>query len=385
MQLNSNNLICLVAGQSAGHILPALTIAGQIKQAQPETQFLFFSNHTALDLKLLSHHPLINQHVPLHLPQIPYRAPWRLPRFAWQLLKTLAQVYKLLKRTRPKQIISTGGLVSVPVGVLGWWLKIPVIVYELNLHPGKAVQFLARFATQIKVCFAQTMHDLPKGKSELVDYPIRFTPQDYLLDHAQAFKLVQVELTIPKRHCEEPWLRQGSAGASQGDVPVRRSFQAKDGAIHLNENSFFKTILILGGSQGSRSLNELVMGYVSQLPAGCKLQIIHQTGAQNCELLEQFYLLKQIPALVFSYRDNLMPYMICADLIICRAGAGTLAEVLPLHKPVIVIPLQTSYTSHQLENAQALAQTNSQLTVLIQSEIEATPQTLYDTITTLLI
>jgi UDP-N-acetylglucosamine--N-acetylmuramyl-(pentapeptide) pyrophosphoryl-undecaprenol N-acetylglucosamine transferase len=378
MQLNSNNLICLVAGQSAGHILPALTIAGQIKQAQPETQFLFFSNHTALDLKLLSHHPLINQHVPLHLPQIPYRAPWRLPRFAWQLLKTLAQVYKLLKRTRPKQIISTGGLVSVPVGVLGWWLKIPVIVYELNLHPGKAVQFLARFATQIKVCFAQTMHDLPKGKSELVDYPIRFTPQDYLLDHAQAFKLVQVELTIPKRHCEE----QSDAANYLHDLVSVGGSQPSQ----INQfNNIFKTILILGGSQGSRSLNELVMGYVNQLPAGSQVQIIHQTGAQNCDLLKQFYTLKNIPALVFSYRENLMPYMICADLIICRAGAGTLAEVLPLRKPVIVIPLQTSYTSHQLENAQALAQTNSQLTVLIQSEIEATPQTLYSIITTLLI
>ncbi len=347
MQLVSNSLVCFVAGQSAGHILPALTLAERLKQANPTTKILFFSNASTLDLKLLSSNPLVDQHVPLQLPQIPYRAPWRLPVFVWQLAKTIWRVYRILQQTRPVQIISTGGLVSVPVGVIGWWLKVPLTLYELNVHSGKAVKFLARFATQIKVCFAQAVHDLPKGKSELVDYPIRFTVRDYQLSKPQAWEDVQ-------------------AGALQ----------------FLPTN---KTVLILGGSQGSRSLNELVMGYVNQLPAGMHLQIIHQTGAQNCGLLQQFYKLRAMPALVFSYQANLMPYMVLADLIICRAGAGTLAEIVPLQKPTIVIPLQTTYTSHQLENAQALATLYSHLSLLTQSEIEVNPQMLYERIATLLV
>ena len=347
MPLNSSNLICLVAGQSAGHILPALTIAAQLKRADPAAKILFFSNASALDLKLLANNALVDQHVPLQLPQIPYRAPWRLPIFVWQLFKTVWQVRKILKSARPLQTISTGGLVSVPVGLMSWWLKIPLTLYELNVHPGKAVKFLARFAVQIKVCFPQTVHDLPKGKSVLVDYPIRFTKVDYQLSPVQAWQMLPV--------------------GQSGLVPTR------------------KTILILGGSQGSRSLNELVMGYINGLPANSQVQIIHQTGAQSCELLLKFYQLKSVPALVFSYQENLMPYLVVADLIICRAGAGTLAEVLPLNKPVIVIPLQTSYTSHQLENGQALAQLHPQLNLLVQSEIEATPQTLYERISLLLV
>jgi UDP-N-acetylglucosamine--N-acetylmuramyl-(pentapeptide) pyrophosphoryl-undecaprenol N-acetylglucosamine transferase len=131
-------------------------------------------------------------------------------------------------------------------------------------------------------------------------------------------------------------------------------------------------MLILGGSQGSLFINQTIYQLVEQLAqtkCDLNLQIIHQTGDHEATNFTEFYLKHKIPAIVFNYDNNLMPYYKLADLIICRSGAGTLAEILPLKTSCITIPLQTSYTNHQLENALELAKENSWVHVLKQAEI----------------
>lgn len=324
--------ICLVAGNSAGHILPALTIAQNIKNNHDQTKIIFFSNNTKLDLSILTNHPVLNTHIILPLIALPYQKPWLLPKFIWQTLQAIKISYKNLKLNQPCELISTGGLIAIPVCLAARYLKIPITIYELNVEPGKAAKLLTKIATKTNLCFEQTQKFLPKVKCQIVPYPIRFTEQDYQLTRTQAVEI-----------------------------------------INQNHHAYFKpnyqTILILGGSQGSLFINQLIPKFILKSQT-INLQIIHQTGAYAIQELTNFYAAQNIPALVFDYQANLMPYYRAANLIVCRAGAGTLAEIIPLNTACITIPLETSYTSHQVKNAVTLAQTYSQIIVLKQTDIQ---------------
>jgi UDP-N-acetylglucosamine--N-acetylmuramyl-(pentapeptide) pyrophosphoryl-undecaprenol N-acetylglucosamine transferase len=345
MKIKKNNLVCFVAGKSAGHILPALTIANNLKVANVNTKIIFFSNHTKLDFNLLKNNPNINRHIALRLMQIPYQKPWRCFTFAGQIIKSLWSSYQVLKTEQPRQIISTGGLVSIPICLIGKYLKIPVTVYELNVEPGKATKFIAHFADEVKVCFQKTKQFLTTNKCTLTPYPTRFTKLDYTLTKKDALNFVKQD--NPK-------------------------FSQKH-----------KTILILGGSQGSLFINELIHKFISQYKND-NLQIIHQIGQNDNFNWHSFYLAKKIPAIAFSYQSNLMPYYIAADLIICRAGAGTLAEITPLNTPCVIIPLQTGYTSHQLDNAIEVANDHLQIEVLKQNDVQQNFNIFYNHVSELL-
>ncbi len=326
-------IICLVAGKSAGHILPAITIANQIKKQAETCQILFISNQTALDYQVLNHNPIINQHVGINLINLPYKQFWLLPKFIYQLFYAGYCAWKILKKQNISQIISTGGIISIPVCLIAKYLKIPIIIYELNVEPGKATNFLAKFSDQIKICFAKTSTYLPKyqTKCELITYPTRFNNHDYELTKSQALQII----------------KQKNASFNQTN----------------------QTILILGGSQGSLFINQTFAKLINQNPA-LKIQVIHQTGSQDQTNWPEFYAKHQIANITFSYESNLMPYYILADLIICRSGAGTLAEILPLKTKTITIPLKTGYTSHQIDNALEIAKNYPYITVLEQSEIQ---------------
>ena len=331
--MNPKSYICFVAGKSAGHILPALTIAQELKKTRPQLEIIFISNHTALDYQALNHNPVISQHLALNLMGIPTKKPWLLPKFFWQLVNAFLQTYQIFKKNLPNQVISTGGLIAIPVCLVAKFFKIPIIIYELNVTPGKATKFLAKFASEIKICFSKTAQFLPSAKCQLSSYPTRFSITDYNLDKLNAFNFIK-----NKNH---------------------------------NFKDSNKTILILGGSQGSLFINQTIYQFIAQTnqQADLNLQIIHQTGNQDLTNSQDFYRTNKIPAIVFSYETNLMPYYKCADLIICRSGAGTLAEILPLKTRCITIPLETIYTSHQLENALENAREHAWVHVLKQAEI----------------
>ncbi len=327
-----NNHICLVAGKSAGHILPAITLVQNLKAQDPHLFVSFISNQTALDYQALSHNPVINQHLAIDLMPIPTRKLWLLPKFSWQLMRAIWQTYRYFKNHRPNQIISTGGLIAIPVCLVAKHFNIAITIYELNVIPGKATKFLAKIANQTNICFQQTQAYLPGINCTVTTYPNRFKASDYDLTQVQALALIKLK--------------------------------------NANFNAARKTILILGGSQGSLFINELICKFINQNPnIAQKIQIIHQTGSNDQTNWPNFYDQYHIPAIVFSYDSNLMPYYKLADLIICRSGAGSLAEILPLKTACITIPLQTNYTSHQLQNAQAIAQENSWIKLFEQSAL----------------
>ncbi len=316
--------ICYVAGKSGGHIIPALTLAQQFKTKNPDYTILFFSTTTELDKKIIQRNTLVDVHVPLKLDNIPRKNILQYPKFLWELVTTKFTIFYTLLKYQPEKIISMGGYISVPVCLIAKILRIPVEVYELNATPGAAVKLLSYFANKTFICFNNTQKLLPRTTCTFTNYPVRFT--------------------------EKNLYQKAEACSRLGISPTK------------------KVILVLGGSQGSLFINKLMQDFVTKSPRD--FYIIHQTGERDIQELTNFYTNNNQEALVFAYRADLDLCYSAADLIIARAGAGTLFEILHFKKQAIIIPLETTITDHQLHNAQAMAEHYPQLfTVVRQSDI----------------
>ncbi len=327
--------VCCVAGKSGGHILPCLQFAKQhIPSAN--TPLIFISTTAALDKKIIAQFPEITDHLELSLANIPYRSWWKLPRFIFSFMAAIWKSFWYLKKHRPSHVISTGGFVSVPVCIAARLLSIPVYLFELNAVPGKATAALAHIATKVFICFKEAQKHF-KRSCMLAPYPLRFSEAD-------------------------------------------RSQSCSEARITIGLEPDKKTLLILGGSQGSHFLNNVIQ----QLPHEMlrTYQIIHQTGSDQVAQCTEFYVNSRITAQVFAYRDNLAPYYQAADSIICRAGAGTLFEALFFNKKTIVIPLETQTTDHQKDNAYAMQAMYPDLfSTLLQKEIAKNPRLLAEKLT----
>lgn len=306
-------IFCFVAGKSGGHLLPCITKAEKILQTVPNSQVYLFSAGSSLDCTIMDKHPIINHYIPSTLESIPYKQPWLFPLFLYHFTSYFVHSVIKLWQLAPQKIISFGGLNSVPVCLAGRLLGIPFDLYELNVQPGKTVQFLSYFTNNIYICFAQTADYFKNKRCILTPYPVRF---------------------------------------SENDTQYNRKALIKK--LSLLEHK--KTILILGGSQGSVFLNQAIKKMIEQDESlAKKIQVIHQIGIYDQDDYVQFYKKHDIPAIVFAYHESLQDYYNCADLIICRAGAGTLFEAHFFEKPCIIIPLETDLNNHQLQNGYAMA------------------------------
>lgn len=305
--------ICYVAGKSGGHIIPAMTHAQAELNKNPESSILFFSTNSPLDRSIIKEFSFISFHKPLHLGNIPRKKLWLWPRFLLQLSIVLMQSAYSLIRYRPKKVVSTGGYISLPVCFVAWVLRIPVEVYELNVIPGAAAKVLSYIAQKTHCCFEKTVHFMPqKAACKVSPYPVRYNDSDKL-SKQEACKLL-------------------------GIVSDKR------------------VILILGGSQGSRFVNDVVKKGVFCSKNKDKLHIIHQTGKNDVSSVKQCYQELGISSDVFAYRHDLSLYYSAADKIIARAGAGTLFEIAFFKKPAFIIPLEAATTGHQVDNAHAMVE-----------------------------
>lgn len=229
---------------------------------------------------------------------------WTIP----SLLKTpigLLQAFFMLLTIKPKVILSFGGFASFPVVVSGWILRIPIVIHEQTSQAGRANRLSSIFADQILVARESSLKYFPSNKTIVCGNPI----------------IKEIEDILPKK--------------SLAAVP---------------------TIYITGGSRGSVSLNSVIFDVVDQLLKDHK--VIHQTGHID---YEKFMRLKKSlskqRASRYQVAAEIDPFRIHqlfkkADLVISRAGANTVAEIIAAKRPAILIPLPISYLNEQLGNAQ---------------------------------
>ena len=337
-----NQYICYVAGKSGGHIIPALTHAQQEKRSNQHLKILFFSTNSALDRSLLEHNKLIDLYQPLELGNVPRKNILAWPWFIVQLIIVFFKTIHCLVRYRPVKVVSMGGYISVPVCYIARLLRIPCEVYELNVVPGEAVKLLSKTAAVTHLCFAETKKYLPKAvHCQVSAYPLRYTEHDKIS-------------------------RQAACDAL--GIDARKSI-----------------ICVLGGSQGSRFINELMQAYILQSSYRNDCVIIHQTGLADVASVQDFYHQQGVAALVFAYRNDVHLCYAAADVIVARAGAGTLFEILFFQKHAIIIPLETATTDHQKDNALTMQAEHAQFfTVLLQGDIAKNPAPFFERLGTFL-
>lgn len=322
--------ICFVAGHSGGHMLPTITKAQQHKNKYSLSSILFFTTSTSLDQRVLKDYTFIDTVVPLHIENLPsIKTLWRLPLFGLKLFVSFFKSIYYLSIHKPSVIISMGGYVSIPVCLAGKVLGIPVELYELNVEPGKAISFLAPFARSISITYQKTATYFPRYTCTYVPYPVRFTEHDKALGKDYAREKLGLSTTK-------------------------------------------KTIFVLGGSKGSQALNKFMFSWIhNNTDLHSDIQLIHQLGEHHLTHGTELYKSYNIPHIIFDYRNDLALLYQSADLIICRAGAGTLAEVSFFNKSALIIPLETKQTQHQLYNAQEMVHLSKGAMKLIrQHEVE---------------
>ena len=233
----------------------------------------------------------------------------------WKLPIGFVQSLWYLWQFMPDVVFSKGGYVAVPAVLAARIYRIPVLIHESDAVPGLSNQFLGKYASRIAVSYPSAEEYFPRERTALVGNPVR------------------KEIT-------------------GGDAYILRK------TLHFTESR--KTILILGGSQGSKNLNDAIVRILPQLLS--RFQVIHQTGQANYEYVTQFAASQGIKAghegyyaAAFLDSNRLRDSYALADLVISRAGATSIAEIAANEKPSILVPLEGSANDHQRMNAYALA------------------------------
>ncbi len=319
-------VLCAVAGSSGGHIIPGIVAMRSLEDQA--SQVLFFTTASSIDRSLAQQYSSSFTYCALPIEQVPGKRIWRYPLFFYRFIQSFIISFLELRAKKPASVMSMGGLVSLPVCWAAWFLKIDVILFELNAVPGKAVRWLAPCADKVQVCFEEAGDYFDKKKVLNVPYPHRFTDEK------------NVSQEVAREHL--------------GIDPAR------------------KTILILGGSQGSYAINQLIKCLVEDYPYFAQeVTIIHQTGASLYEQKDasswftQFYKQRGVRSLVFDFNQELHYCYLAADIIIMISGAGTLFVIEHFNKRALLIPLEHAQ-GHQVDNALAMIKRHSDLFTMIR-------------------
>jgi UDP-N-acetylglucosamine--N-acetylmuramyl-(pentapeptide) pyrophosphoryl-undecaprenol N-acetylglucosamine transferase len=339
-----DKVIYVVAAGSGGHILPALTLAKHWQTNNHNGKIVFWGSNKAIDKKVTSDATFLSEFIGINLTGLSLKKFWRLPAIIFWLIFAFIKCACRSIKQRPEKIICTGGLIGIPTCLAGRLTGTPVEIYELNVVPGKAITALMLVASKIYIVFEETKKycsflgiDL-SYKCEVIKYPIRFSDEDRVpQDKNKIIEQINRENIATKEFS-----------------PNR------------------KTIFVLGGSQGSVTLNKCFQKFLQDNPnLYNKIQIVHQIGNNEIDSYLSMYKSLDLPAIAFSYNPDLKNFYQLSDLIICRAGAGTIFEVEFFKKPCIVIPLVAATTSHQIQNAHAMAKKHPELfTVIEQKALE---------------
>lgn len=307
--------ICCIGAKSGGHIIPAIFYG---KNHIDKYKLTLFTSNNNLDKTIVQNYDFISHHCTISLGNFPEKKILKYPKFLIQLILSFFKSLIFLIKYRPAKIINFGSYISVPISLAAWVLRVPVVLFELNTVPGKAIKFLVPISQKVKICFKQAKNYFPINKVIYESYPIRFKETD---------KLSKIEA------CKK-----------------------------LGLNPHEPVLFILGGSQGSEFINNfsksLILKNFKDLE---RLQVIHQAGNKQITEIKEFYQKNNIRSQVFEFSKNLSLYYNAADFVLSRAGAGTLFELLYFKKKSIIIPLKSSITDHQINNAQALEKEHPEL------------------------
>lgn len=318
-----NDRILIAGGGTGGHIYPAVAVAQKIKKINPNVEVDFVGTVLGLEKKIIP-----REGFPLYFIKAAalnnvglFSKIFSLLILPWGIFQSLILILKL----KPRVVFGVGGYASGPMMLAAILLRKPTVVFESNAHPGFTNRWLAKFVDHAFVNFEASK--LFFKKSEVVGFPVR----------------------------------EGMNLSSEGKRRER-------GENKLNEVKF--RVLIFGGSQGARGINQIVLAAMkTRDPRLENYEFVHQIGATDWKYYEEEYgrlNLRNVEKFEFLY--DMPERYNWADLIVCRAGAATLAELAFCKKAAILIPFPFASDNHQQKNAEALERGHA-AKVLIQKDL----------------
>jgi UDP-N-acetylglucosamine--N-acetylmuramyl-(pentapeptide) pyrophosphoryl-undecaprenol N-acetylglucosamine transferase len=318
--------ILIAAGGTGGHLFPGIAVADELKARDPQIRVVFVGTPRGLESRLV---PSAGYELEL-LPILPLngvgiaRMLKGLLALPWALLKAVL----LVRRLRPLAVLGVGGYAGGPVVLVAALLRIPTVVLEPNAKPGFTNRVLKPFVRHAACSYEEARREF------------------------------------------------GSKGVVTGN-PVRGGFAKIAPKWHVPP----LTLLTFGGSQGARIINRTLADAVPRLPGPEQLRIVHQTGPASRDEVAAAYAAAGRPAEVLAFLDDMQARFAQADLVLCRSGATTAAELTAAGKASVLVPFALAADDHQRSNAVALETAGAARMI---EEKDFTPERLAEVVTELL-
>lgn len=302
--------VLIAGGGTGGHLFPGIALAEEIVTRHPKNDVVFVGTNRGLEARVVPQNGFVFEAITsrglkgmgvlkllLGLLTLP-----------WSFIEALL----LVRKYQPDVVIGVGGYSSGPVVMAAWLLRVPTAVQEQNALPGLTNRILGRFVKSVFVSFDATQRLFADGKAHVLGNPIRRALLDNFL---------------------------------------------KPSTVH---EKF--TLLIFGGSLGARGLNTRVVDALAFLSSEKdSMRLVHQTGKADLETVKQGYEGKGFDAEVREFIDDMSAAYLGSDLVVCRAGATTIAELTTCKKASILVPFPFATDDHQAVNAKALVDAGAAL------------------------
>ncbi len=291
----------IAGGGTGGHLFPGIAIAESFLAGDADNKVLFVGTGRPFEKAVLSekgfrHESISAEGLKGRGLKNQFKSMLKLP---WGIFESV----QIIRRFRPDMVLGVGGYSAGPVALAAWFLGIKIVLHEQNILPGITNRILSRFAGLVCVSLQDTKISLSPEKLRVTGNPVR-----------------------------------------------KEILEAQSG--QRISDAF--TILILGGSQGATAINTAVAEALPHLGDKNRFFFVHQTGAEDEARIREAYEKYGIPCMIQAFFKDMGRVYGQADMIICRAGATTLAEVTAIGKAVIFIPYPFAADNHQVLNAQTL-------------------------------
>lgn len=312
--------VMVMAGGTGGHVFPALAVARELQQQG--VVIVWMGTRDRMEAQLVPAAGIPMEWVTISALRGKGSMGWFLAPF--KLGMALWQTLRILRRHRPQAVLGMGGFVAGPGGIASWLLRIPLLIHEQNAIAGFTNRRLAPFATRLAQAFPGA-------------FPVRY--QAVVTGNPVRAEITRI-------------------------LPPAQRWAAPDrvaGPLKL---------LILGGSQGALSLNQLIPEAIAGLPVDQRPEIWHQAGGRYGEATLAGYLQHGVTARVDAFIEDMAAAYSWADLVLCRAGALTIAELAAAGVGAILVPYPHAVDNHQTYNAHYLVAAGAAICVQ-QTELNA--------------
>lgn len=298
--------LVVAGGGTGGHLFPGIAIAQAFKARHAENQVLFINAGRPLEIEVLGRLGWPFRTIPVE--GIKQRRAWHQVAAGLKIPHALWLSAGILRQFGPDLVLGVGGYSAGPVVAAAWMTGVTTALHEQNQLPGVTNRILGRIADRIYLSFEDGAH--------------RFKPAKVIVS----------------------------------GNPVRDDISMIAGQPRETRDPSHFTLLVVGGSQGAHAINQAMVDGLVRLRDVSGVRVMHQTGPQDLEWVRQAYAAVGISAAVEPFFNDMAERYRQADLIVCRAGATTVAEITVVGRAAIFIPFPWAADDHQTRNAQALVE-----------------------------